>query len=44
VFIPGDFEENNDPDWLVAGLIIGLSVVTGLWLFTSRRRMPKRKT
>ena len=44
VFIPGDFEENNEPDWLVAGLTIGLSVVTGLWLFTSRRRMPKRKT
>jgi hypothetical protein len=44
VFNPADFEEKNDPDWLVAGLIIGLSVVTGVWLFTSRRRMPKRKT
>ena len=44
VFDPTDVEEKNDPDWLVAGLIIGLSVVTGIWLFTSRRRMPKRKT
>ena len=44
VFNPDDFEERNDPDWIVAGLIIGLSVITGLWLFTSRRRMPKRKT
>lgn len=44
VFNSADFEETNDPDWLVAGLIIGLSVITGLWLFTSRRRMPKRKT
>ena len=44
VFNPADFEETNDPDWLVAGVIIGLSVITGLWLFTSRRRIPKRKT
>ncbi|MBN4064577.1 hypothetical protein JYU04_02455 [Dehalococcoides mccartyi] len=32
------------PNWTVAGLIIGLSVITGIWLFTSRRRMPKRKS
>lgn len=44
VFNPADLEEKNNPDWIVAGLIIGLSVITGLWLFTSRRRMPKRKT
>ena len=44
VFNPADFEEKSDPDWRVASLIIGLSVITGIWLFTSRRRMPKRKT
>ena len=44
VFNPTDFEEKNNPDWFVAGLIIGLSVITGLWLFASRRRIPKRKT
>jgi len=44
IFSPDDIEEKNDSDWLAAGLIIGLSLVTGVWLFTSRRTMPKRKT
>jgi len=35
----------SDPNYLVAGLVIGLSILTGLWLFTSRRsKLPKRKT
>ena len=28
---------------LVAGIVIGMSVIIGIWLFVSRRRMPKRK-
>ncbi|MBH66379.1 MAG: hypothetical protein CL784_07675 [Chloroflexi bacterium] len=35
---------NSDPNWAVAAVIIGLSTITGVWLFTSRRRMPKRKS
>ena len=44
VFDPSIFEEDSDPDWVVAGFIIGLSTIVGIWLFTSRRRMPKRKS
>ena len=44
VFDPSVIEDNQDPDWIVAGIVIGLSVIVGVWLFTSRRRMPKRKS
>jgi hypothetical protein len=33
----------SGPNILVAGIVIGLSIVIGVWLFTSRRRMPKPK-
>ena len=36
--------EESGPDPLVAGIVIGMSVIIGIWLFTSRRKMPKRKT
>lgn len=36
--------DDPSPNYLVAGIVIGLSVLIGVWLFTSRRRMPKRKT
>ena len=36
--------QNSDPNLLVAGIVIGMSMIIGIWLFTSRRRMPKRKT
>lgn len=44
VFDPSIFEDEPSPNWLVAGIVIGLSVVVGVWLFLSRRRMPKRKS
>ena len=44
VFDPSIFEEKQNPNWAVAGIVIGLSVIVGVWLFTSRRRMPKRKS
>lgn len=35
----------SNPNYLVAGLVIGLSVVIGAWLFIFRRsKLPKRKT
>jgi hypothetical protein len=42
---PAASEETDDPatNWLVAGVVIGLSAIVGIWLFTSRRRMPKRR-
>ena len=36
--------QETGPDPLVAGIVIGMSVIIGIWLFVSRRRMPKRKT
>ena len=39
-----DSAGSSDPDWAVAAIVIGLSTLTGIWLFTSRRRMPKRKS
>jgi hypothetical protein len=30
-----------DPNILVAGIVIGFSIIVGVWLFTSRRKMPK---
>ena len=41
---PGFVEEKPEPNWLVAGIVIGLSIIIGVWLFISRRRMPKPKT
>jgi hypothetical protein len=41
---PGTFKEKPAPNWLVAGIVIGLSIITGVWLFFSRRRMPKQKS
>jgi len=36
--------QDSGPDPLVAGIVIGMSLIIGIWLFTSRRKMPKRKT
>ena len=36
--------QDSGPDSLVAGIVIGMSLIIGIWLFTSRRKMPKRKT
>ncbi|MBT5627541.1 MAG: hypothetical protein HOJ22_04550, partial [Chloroflexi bacterium] len=36
VFDPSIFEEKQNPNWAVAGIVIGLSVIVGVWLFTSR--------
>lgn len=36
--------QDSDPNLLVAGIVIVMSMIIGIWLFTSRRRMPKRKT
>jgi hypothetical protein len=36
--------QDSGPDTLVAGIVIGMSVIIGIWLFVSRRKMPKRKT
>jgi len=36
--------QDSGPDPLVAGIVIGMSVIIGIWLFVSRRKMPKRKT
>ncbi len=44
VFDPSVFEDEQNPNWAVAGIVIGLSVIVGVWLFTSRSRMPKRKS
>ncbi len=33
--------EDTTTNWFVAGATIGLSVIIGVWLFTSRRRIPK---
>ena len=38
------FTEETGPDPLVAGIVIGMSVIIGIWLFVSRRKMPKRKS
>jgi hypothetical protein len=35
--------EKTDPSLLVAGIVIGMSIIIGLWLFTSRRILPKPK-
>ena len=32
---------DDDPDYLVATIVIGLSIVVGVWLFTFRRKSPK---
>ena len=37
-------DQESGANLLVAGIVIGMSVIIGIWLFTSRRRMPKRKT
>ncbi|MBP38682.1 MAG: hypothetical protein CL726_05135 [Chloroflexi bacterium] len=37
-------DDEPTTNWLVAGIVIGLSAIVGLWLFTSRRRMPKRNS
>jgi hypothetical protein len=42
--LPTGTPEDPEPNLLVAGIVIGMSVIIGLWLFTSRRRMPKRKS
>jgi hypothetical protein len=39
---PTLFEEKSDPDYIVASLVIGLSIIVGVWLFTSRRKPSKR--
>lgn len=36
--------EESGSDLLVAGIVIGMSMIIGVWLFTSRRKMPKRKS
>lgn len=44
---PGMQVREDDPmsDYMVAGLVIGLSIFTGLWLFISRRsKLPERKS
>ncbi len=44
VFDPSVFNDEPEPDYIVAALVIGISAIVGVWLFTSRRRMPKRKS
>lgn len=44
VLDPDLSDDEPDPNYAVAGVVIGLSVLVGVWLFTSRRRMPKRKS
>ena len=39
---PTLFEEKSEPDYVVASLVIGLSIIVGVWLFTSRRKPSKR--
>jgi len=41
---PGFVEEKPAPNWFVAGIAIALSVIIGVWLFLSRRKMPKQKS
>jgi hypothetical protein len=41
---PAISDDEPSPNYVVAGIVIGLSVLVGVWLFTSRRRIPKRKT
>jgi hypothetical protein len=33
---------DDEPDYVVAAIVIGLSIIVGVWLFTSRRKTPKR--
>jgi hypothetical protein len=43
-FNPAIVTDDSEPDYLVASLVIGLSIIVGVWLFTSRRRAPRRKS
>jgi hypothetical protein len=43
VFTDRTSAEDPEPNYAVAGVVIGLSVIVGVWLFVSRRRVPKRK-
>lgn len=36
--------QETGPNLLVAGIVIGMSVIIGIWLFVSRRKIPKRKS
>lgn len=43
-FNPAIVTDDSEPDYLVASLVIGLSIIVGVWLFTLRRRAPSHKS
>ncbi|NQW20589.1 MAG: hypothetical protein HQ477_07700 [Chloroflexi bacterium] len=44
LFDQTDSIEEYGTNWAIAGIVIGLSIITGIWLFTSRRKIPKHNS